>query len=194
MANEIPDFLVRIDEFGVLDSLLPFMLIFTILFAVLQKTKIIGEGKRQFNTLVSLIVTLMVVLPHVTGKYPPGQDVVVIINQAMPQVSLIVVVILAILLLIGVFAPGTMMSSTGFGGILALFSVIAIVYIFGNAAGIWETTGMLSFLNDPDTQAVITIVVVFALIIWFVTKDDGKEGGIARSAEGFRDFFLGGKH
>ncbi len=178
MANEFPDFFIRIEEMGLLDSLLPFILIFTILFAILQKTKIIGEGKRQFNTLVALVLSLMTVIPHVTGRYPPGQDVVVIINQALPQVSLVVVAILAALLLIGVFAPGVMFGGTSFGAFLALLMMGAVVYIFGNAAGFWKNAGFLSFLNDPDTQAVIVIVLVFALIIWFITRDnDTRVGG-----------------
>ena len=86
MANEFPEFFVRLEEMGMLDSVLPFILIFTIVFAVLQKTKIIGEGKRQFNTIVALVLSLMVVIPHVTGRYPPGQDIILIINQALPQV------------------------------------------------------------------------------------------------------------
>ncbi len=178
MANEFPEFFMKIEETGMLDSLLPFILIFTILFAILQKTKIIGEGKRQFNTLVALVLSLMVVIPHVTGRYPPGQDVVLIINQALPQVSLVVVAILAALLLIGVFAPGVMFGGTSFGAFLALLMMGIVVYIFGNAAGFWENSGIFSFLNDPDTQAVVVIVLVFALIIWFVTRDnDTKVGG-----------------
>lgn len=179
MANEFPAFLVRLEDMGLLDSLLPFILIFTIIFAVLQKTKIIGEGKKQFNTVVALILSLMVVVPHITGRYPPGQDIVVIINTALPQVSLLVVVILAALLLIGVFAPGVMFGGTSFGAFLALLSMGAIAYIFGNAAGWWRNAGVLSFLNDPDTQAVLVIVLVFGLIIWFITRDSGetKVGG-----------------
>lgn len=174
MANEFPDFFIRIEEMGVLDSLLPFILIFTIIFAVLQKTKIIGEGKRQFNTLVALVLSLMVVIPHVTGRYPPGQDVVLIINTALPQVSLVVVAILAALLLIGVFAPGVMFGGTSFGAFLALVMMGIVIFIFGNAAGFWENPGTLSFLNDPDTQAVVVIVLVFAIIIWFITRDSDK--------------------
>ncbi len=194
MANEFPEFFIRLEEMGMLDSLLPFILVFTILFAILQKTKIIGEGKRQFNTLVALVLSLMVVIPHVTGRYPPGQDVVVIINQALPQVSLVVVAILAALLLIGVFAPGVMFGGTSFGAFLALFVMGIVVFIFGNAAGFWENNvGFLSFLNDPDTQAVVVIVLVFALIIWFITRDSsevkvgGGLGGLLNSIkEGIR--------
>jgi len=187
MANEFNDVFLRLDSLGVLDSLLPFILIFTIIFAVLQKTKIVGEGKRQFNTVIALIVSLMVVIPHLTGKYPPGQDVVTIINTALPQVSLLVIAILAALLLIGVFAPGVMFGGTGIGAIMGLFALGAVFYIFGNAAGFWQTTGMFNFLNNPDTQAVLVIVLVFGLIIWFITKSDdearvgGPLGGILNS-------------
>jgi len=187
MANEFSDVFLRFENMGVLDSLLPFILIFTILFAVLQKTKIIGEGKRQFNTVIALIISLMVVIPHLTGRYPPGSDVVTIINTALPQVSLLVIVILAALLLIGVFAPGIMFGGTGFGAFLALLSIGAVVYIFGNAAGWWRNVGFLRVLNDPDTQAVIVIVLVFGLIIWFITRDSsearvgGPLGGILNS-------------
>jgi len=179
MANEFPDFLIRLEEMGLLDSLLPFILIFTIIFAVLQKTKIIGEGRRQFNTIVALVISLMVVIPHVTGRYPPGQDVVLMINTAIPQVSILVVAVLAALLLIGVFAPGVMFGGTSFGAFLALLSIGAITYIFGNAAGWWKTVGVLKFMNDPDTQAVLVIILVFGVIIWFITKDSGeaKVGG-----------------
>lgn len=178
MANEFPDFIVSLEQMGLLDALLPFILIFTIVFAVLQKTKIIGEGKKQFNTVIALILALMVVIPHVTGRYPPGKDVVLIINQALPQVSLLVVVILAALLLIGVFAPGVMFSGS-VGGIMGLLALGAVAYIFGNAAGFWQSAGSFRFLNDPDTQAVLIVVLVFGLIIWFITRDssDKERGG-----------------
>ncbi|MAG15545.1 hypothetical protein CMO88_00635 [Candidatus Woesearchaeota archaeon] len=189
MANEFPEFFVRLDQMGVLDSLLPFILIFTILFAVLQKTKIIGEGKRQFNTLVALIISLMVVLPHVTGRYPPGQDIVSIINTALPQVSLLVVAILAALLLVGVFAPGVMLGGTGLGAIMGLISLGAIVYIFGNAAGFWKGSGAFNFLNNPDTQAVLVIILVFGLIIWFITKEDGQNEMVGKAWSDLKSTF-----
>lgn len=193
MANEFPDFFMRIDEMGVMDSLLPFILIFTIIFAILQKTKIIGEGKRQFNTLVALVLSLMVVIPHVTNRYPPGQDIVVIINTALPQVSLVVVAILAALLLIGVFAPGVMLGGTGLGAIMGLLSLGAIIFIFGNAAGFWESSGALGFLNDPDTQAVLTIILVFGLIIWFITREPGQNEMFGNAWNSLKQAFGSGR-
>jgi hypothetical protein len=41
------------------EILLPFLLIFFILFAIIEKTKIFGENKKQLNALISFIVSLI---------------------------------------------------------------------------------------------------------------------------------------
>jgi hypothetical protein len=38
-----------------MDYVLPFVLVFTLVFALLQKTKILGDGKKQIDSLVALI-------------------------------------------------------------------------------------------------------------------------------------------
>ncbi len=43
------------------DILLPFLLIFFIIFAVLEKTKLFGEGKKQINALTSFVISLIFV-------------------------------------------------------------------------------------------------------------------------------------
>ena len=188
--NNVPEFLIQLNNWGLTEAILPFILIFTMIFAVLQKTKIIGEGKRQFNSLVALIMALMVIMPQYTGR---GPNIVPIINDVLPQVSLMVVVILAALLVIGVFAPGVMFGGTAFGTVLGLLSVGAVVYIFGNAAGWWASVGILGFLNNPDTQAIIVIVVVFALVIWFVTREEGGGERMTRFWEALKEPFDGHK-
>ena len=187
---DLPEVISKLQtDFGILDSLLPFMLIFVMVFAVLQKTKIIGEGKRQFNTIVAVVMGLMVVIPHVTGTYPPGKDVVEIINTALPQVSLLVVVLLSALLLIGVFAPGVMFGGTILGVVFGFISLAAVVYIFGDAAGVWKATGMFRFLGDPDTQAIVIVISVFALIIWFITREEGRGDTFTRVFDEFKSAF-----
>ena len=54
MAN-IGDFAQIMENIGIVDVLLPFLLIFTIIFAVLQKTKILGESKKNFNVIIIYI-------------------------------------------------------------------------------------------------------------------------------------------
>ncbi len=43
-------------EVGVFDFLLPFLLIFSIIFAILEKTKILGEDKSNINIIVSTVI------------------------------------------------------------------------------------------------------------------------------------------
>jgi hypothetical protein len=166
-----------LSELGVMDSLLPFLLIFTIIFAVLEKTQIIGRGRKQYNVIVSLVISLMVVIPHVTGSYPPGQDVIDIINRALPNVSVVIIAVILLLLLVGVFGMEWHLAGTSVGAMAALISVLIIVYIFGSAAGWWGRIGQpFGFLSDPDTQALVIIILVFGVVIFWITSGDGGAG------------------
>ena len=104
MAGSLVErFIEAMERQGFVDVVLPFLLIFTIMFAVLQKTQVLGEKKKNFNVVIALVSSLLVVIPHVTNRYPVGSDPIIIINNAIPQVSLVLVAIVFLLILIGVF-------------------------------------------------------------------------------------------
>ncbi len=167
-VRNVPDFLVQLEQFGLLDAILPFLLIFAVVFTALKTSKVLGFPK-GVQVLVALILALLVVIPHILGTYPPGADVVRIINTALPNVSLLIVIIIAALILVGIFRPEG--QGVPAGGFFAILSIGAIVYIFGLAAGWWETIGVLSFLANPDVQAVLVIILVFAVVIFLITAD-----------------------
>ncbi|MEK6964229.1 MAG: hypothetical protein AABX70_07425 [Nanoarchaeota archaeon] len=177
-------------DIGVADVLLPFIIVFTITFAILQKIKVFGtpeQGGKKYNTMVALVLGLAIVIPHVLGSYPEGSDLVVIMNSFLPGVSIFAVLIVMVMLIVGVFGYGFKMESA-FGSILALICAFVVVYIFGASANWWGVPGALNFVMDPDTQAFIVIVAVFALIIYFVTKDN-KPAGESGWAKNFKDLF-----
>lgn len=173
-VRTVPDFLAQLEQFGLLDAVLPFILIFAVLFVTLQRVSIFGQGKKNINMLVSLVISLTVIVPHVLGTYPPGQDVITIINSALPNVSLVIVLMVAALILVGVFIPN-FAAGGGFGGILAVISIGIVVYIFGLSAGWWKSAGTLGFLSNPDVQAVLVIVLVFAVVIFMITAESPGE-------------------
>lgn len=176
MAADFANLFLAAEQYRLLDALFPFLLIFTLVYAIFNKTHIIGEGKKNFNFVVSFIIAMMVVLPHLMGTYPEGQDVVLIINAVIPQVSLVLIGILSILILVGVFGNRLDIAGTSIAGWVALLAIVTVGLIFGQSLGWWEGfPPFLNFLNDPDTQALLLILGVFFLVIFYVTRED--EGG-----------------
>ncbi|HJX05393.1 MAG TPA: hypothetical protein VJ461_01660 [Candidatus Nanoarchaeia archaeon] len=185
------NFTIMLYEWGVMDILLPFILIFTIVFATLQKTKILGEGKKQYNVVVALVMGLAVVIPHVTGAYIGwwGFDPVDVINTSLPQVSIILVAIVMLLLIIGVFGNEFDIAGTPLAGWVVIFALIAVVLIFGSSVHWFSLPIWLGFLQySYELQALIVMILVFGIIIWFITKEDKKEDeqkGLGKWLESF---------
>jgi len=198
MAN-FEDVILYLEEWKLLDVLLPFILIFTLVFAVLQKTKILGmdaekHPKKNFNVIVAFVMAMATIIPHVTGAYPPNADVVNIINGALPNISVIVVAIIMLLLIVGVWGKEMDISKSNLGGWVVLVSIVLVIFIFGSQAGWFGLPGWLDFLNDGATQATIITILVFGIIIWFVTKDDKKKDDKDKSfISSFRDVLKGDK-
>jgi hypothetical protein len=185
-----------LDRIGFVDVVLPFLLIFTLIFAILEKTKILGEGKRNMNMGISLIFALLVVVPHVTGNFPAGYDPVAIINAALPSVSLVVVAIIALMILIGVFAHDRLLLGLTAPGWVGLFSIIALVFIFGSAAGWWQG-GFLNWIEGvfgSDIVAIAIMLLVFGIIIAFVTGggEHDKVGALEKAGINLKQLFGGG--
>jgi hypothetical protein len=169
LANgNMQGFWERMQSYGLLDAILPFILLFAIIFTIINKTKVLGENK-NVHMLVALALSLLVVVPHILGTYPAGTDVIQIINSSIPQVALLIVVIIMALILIGIFRP----SDKGIpgAGILAIIAAGVVVYIFGLSAGWWNSFGLFNFLQNPDVQIVIVIVLVFGLVMFMITAE-----------------------
>jgi hypothetical protein len=174
MAFEMQRVIYLLESYGFTDVLIPFFLIFTILYATLSYSKMFGE-KKQVNVMISLLISLMVVIPHVTRSYPQNLDVVNIINQAVPQVMILVIAIVMFMVLVGMF--GKKLSVGPIFGLIVLLSVIVLVYIFGSSAG-WFGSARLDGWLTEDLKMLIVIVIVFGLVIAFLTGGlGGKSAG-----------------
>jgi len=181
------------ENWGLTDVLLPFLLIFTIMFAILQKTKILGEDKKNFNVIIALVIALTVVIPHVTGSYPPDGDIVSIMNSALPNISIVVVAIVMLLILIGILGGEASWMGGSLSGWIAIIALLIVLFIFGKAANWYESwPRWLWWLEDPDTQALVVIILIFGIIIWWVTKEPSEKGEKWKLFSDIGDFFKGG--
>ncbi len=183
-AWDFRNMIYSLEQIGVLDVIMPFILIFTIIYAVLQKTKIMGKDskgnpRKNFNVIIALVMALAVVIPHVTGRNLYGISVVDIINNALPNVALVAVIIVMILLTIGVFGKEFDIGE-GFGGVFVIFAFLVIGFIFAASAGLFRYGSLphwLYFIYDSQFQALVVTLLVFGVIIYFITKEEKPEKG-----------------
>jgi preprotein translocase subunit YajC len=175
MTMALQDIVYNLESWGLTDVLLPFLLVFVIVFAVLQKSQVLGKDRKNFNVVVALVMALGVIIPHVTGRYPPGKDVVEIINVALPNISIVLVAVIMLLIILGVFASELTFAGTTLSEWGGVFAIFVVVYVFGSAAEWWSLPAWANFLRDPETQTLLIVILVFAIIIWFITKEDDKD-------------------
>ena len=172
-------------QLGIADVILPFLLIFTIIFAVLQKSKIFGEDvnknpNKNYNIMVALVIGLLFIIPHtVMGTLDPFDgrlnngwpDVVEIMNNSLPNISLIAVMLVMVMILIGLL--DIKIFNTPLAGLIAVISLIGVGFIFLASAGIftYDLPPWLDFMNDDQSRGAIVVILMFGLLIWFITRE-----------------------
>lgn len=115
------DFAVRI--------IYPFLLVFTLIFAILQKSKILGEEKSQIDALVALSIALIVV------AFSWSTDIIV---NLMPFLAVSLVILLVFMILFGFVAStgenGLVLHKNlqlGIGVLIVIALVIAVLVVTG---------------------------------------------------------------
>src|SRR3989338_5270479 len=165
----LDDMINTLVDLGVMDVLIPFLLVFTIVFAVAQKSKIFGDDKKNFNVIIALVMALAVVIPHVTGAYSSYGvvDVVDVMNQALPQVSVVLVAVVMLLLMVGIWGAEIKWAGGSPAGLVVIVSGVIVFAIFGKSAG-WfggdNSPEWLSFLWSEDIKSLLVIILVFGII------------------------------
>ena len=105
---------------------LPFFLIFFVLFAILQKSKFLGEGKLQIDAVVAAVVGLLLI------GVPAPRNIIIGI---MPWMTVGVAVILVFFILYG-FVAGDLSKAdkwmkVTFGILAGLFTIGVVLYVTG---------------------------------------------------------------
>ena len=144
------------------EILIPFLLVFVLVFAVLQKTKVLGDKKSQVDALVSLALALILIVTPIAREF--------IINIT-PWLAVGLVVILTFLVLYGFVGSdkneGIVIEKwmkTTFAGLAGLF-VLVLVLIY---SGVWDkifhgSLGTTSWLPNIIFLIVIIVAMVIAL-------------------------------
>lgn len=170
-----------LDYWGLSDVILPFILIFTIIYAVLQKVNLFAEPK--FNGVIALAISLITVIPHVLGKYPTGMDIITIINTSLPEAVLLIVAIVMVLILTGI-VWGEEVGKSAFAGFIAILAAVILAVIFISSVVPTPVSWIISQI-DPALQTLIIGLLVFGLVFYYVVKGGKGAAGTTQTAEGF---------
>lgn len=141
------------------ESILPFLLVFTIVFAVLQKSKLFGEGKKQIDAIIGLVVGLLVI---------SFANAIGIILQMTIFLAVSLVVILVLMVMLGAFAPeGKLFGDDGMFPKALKYIAMVVVVVAVVIATVY-ITGFWNYLYDwiyIGSESTIFINILFFLII-----------------------------
>ena len=164
-------------DFGLFDVIVPFILVFTIVFAILEKTMIFGKQKigeteypqKNLNGAIAFVIAMIVVATA---------NVVSIINAALPNIILVSVISVSFLILIGVFwQTGELDFRTAHKRLYGFFVFLLLLIVLGIffAAMPYKDSRLLMRvvnygLNNANGAIVGSLIMLIAVvgIVWFL--------------------------
>jgi hypothetical protein len=154
-----------LQDFGFFDVILPFLLVFTVTFGILEKIKIFGtvdgkpdsKPKTNINAMVAFSMSFFVI----TTK-----EIVQAIQISVPQVIFVLIAIICAMLLIGSMFTGK--EEFGFKGgtvawILGAILALAVLAIIFNSIG-WLNP-ILDYVENYWDQEFITGIILLLVVI-----------------------------
>lgn len=162
------------NKLGVYDVVLPFLLVFAIVFAILEKTRVLGMEeiggtkytKKNLNAIVSFVVAFLVVA---------STKLVSVINEALANIVLLLLLIVFFLVLVGVFfkeGEGVFLEKGGWRTTFMVIAFVGIILIFLDALD-WlnSLTDFLKSHWQTDWVASLILLIFIVIFMWYITKD-----------------------
>ncbi len=177
MASPLQNAIEFLQRFGFFDVVLPFLFIFAMIFAMLEKTKVFGvtsDGKPQqrTNAMIAFVIALFFVAVPAAVKS---------IQISLPQVALLLIVIVAFLMFIGSLADGKDPLDLTKGGytfwkwFLYIVIFLAVSSIFLNSFG-WLDPILTYIVNRWQDTFIVSIIFLTIIIgtVIYVVHDTSK--------------------
>lgn len=172
---------------GVYDVVLPFLLVFTLVFAILEKTKLFGTEsvggqsytKKNLNAMTAFVIAFLVVA---------SSRLVAAINESLARVMLLLIFCVAFMLLIGVFYhhEEKVFLEGGWRKFFMVLMFFGVVLIFAQSVKMDTGEGFLDYAwnwiatNFAVGSVVVDSLILLAIIIgfmYFITKEPKAAGG-----------------
>ncbi len=180
MATILGDALIFFHDFGLFDVVLPFLLTFTIVYAIFEKTKVFGmekiDGKeytkKPLNAMVAFVIGFIVIA---------SSKIVAIITEVSANMVILLLLSVFFMILVGsLYREGEGIFETDKGlrtafmvvmfvGIIAIF-LWAIKKDDGTPWLQWALTWVVEHVTSTFVASVILLVIIIGFMI-FITKE-----------------------
>ena len=174
MTNIFQIAVERLVDLGVYNFLLPFILFATVIYAVLRKTKILGESP-VINGIISITVALFIFgMPVIIGI-----NITAELTAFLTQAAIIIVVIMVGMLIASFFYPNIMeklpdIFKGGGPTTFIIWGAAAIAGFFGLFKIFGANIGQaLTPLKIPRDLLILTIVIGIIFVVFLVVAMSG---------------------
>ncbi len=165
-------------ELGIFDTVLPFLLIFTLIFAFLEKSKVLGTEKIKVGDSVETVPkkNLNSIVAFVMGFiFVASAQLVGLMNEILAGVGMALVMIFAYLLVLGSFQEEKETPFYLQGNLNIVFQIVvilAITLIFLNAMNWLDLTiGFIASIMTTQVVTTIALILVILGFMYFVVRD-----------------------
>ncbi len=149
------------------DIILPFVLMFVIVFAILEKTEILGKEKRQINAIVSFVFSLLyVAVPGAVG----------ITKEMIPVIGVVIIILLSFMMLYG-FVGGQPQGNKGIKITAGILILITIIITLLHATGSLPVLRTWFSLDEVLSTAIllIFIIAIFSVVLTSKPEPEAKK-------------------
>ncbi len=150
-------------------TVLVFVLVFVTVFAVLQKSKVFGDGKKQIDAFVALAVGLIVTSVSYAIDF---------ISKLVPFMAVVLVVILVLLILLGSLHQEGKFELPK--SVMWTFGVAAVIAVVGAVLKITNAWDYIYYVAVSDESGVVSnvifIVIIIAAIVGVMTGSNSGGG------------------
>lgn len=167
--GSIADILFQWESIGFFDIVLPFLLIFAIVFGILSYMKIFGD-QRGIHAVIAVILGLLSIRAGFFQAF---------LSQIAPRLGVGLTILLVLLILFGLFVQDQ--SKKTIGWILLGIAAIIFIVIISQMYTIFQGFGSGLGFNNPETIGWIImlgllIVIIIIVAIGNAGKDDKSKG------------------
>lgn len=148
-GGDIGNLLAQWEQLGIFSYALPFLLIFALVFGILSKVDIF-KGNKGVNAIIAIVVALMALQLDFVPRF---------FTELFPRVGVGLSIILAAIVLIGMFFSEKNTSKAMFG-VAALIFIIVVIQSFGDLG-----TSSGTFLAENWPNLLIAALIIVAVIV-----------------------------